>query len=355
MPTIKQVAALAGVSVGTVSHVVNGSVPVSPDLRLKVEEAIRHLDYHPNHVARSLKTSRTRTLGIIVPDMTISFFPQIIRGAETGARAKGYSVIAVNSAESPERQGELLSLLRSQQVEGILLINAAAPTPPGQISRVMDAGIPVVCLDRVPEGFPVDSVSVEDIDAAELGTDHLLAQGYRDIAIVTGPLSLQNERRRLEGYQRSLERAGVPFSPDRVWQGNLRSEALAAMCRERLSNPATRPHALLCTNGPTALGALRGMNDCGLRTPEDIGFVAFDELTLDDLFTPAITTLVQPAYDIGFRAAEILLERIDQPERDRDDVYTVRLPAMLRVRDSSRKLIRRDGRPGEVVPMRVKR
>ena len=127
------------------------------------------------------------------------------------------------------------------------------------------------------------------------------------------------------------------------------------MCRERLSTPATRPHALLCTNGPTALGALRGMNDCGLRTPEDIGFVTFDELTLDDLFTPAITTLVQPAYDIGFRASEILLERIDQPERDRNAVYTVRLPAMLRVRESSRKLVRRDGRPAEVVPMRVKR
>jgi DNA-binding LacI/PurR family transcriptional regulator len=354
MPTIKQVAARAGVSVGTVSHVVNGSVPVSPDLRLKVEAAIRDLDYHPNHVARSLKTSRTRTLGIIVPDMTISFFPQIIRGAETAARAKGYSVIAVNSTESPERQGELLSLLRSQQVEGILLVNAAAPAPPGQISRVIDAGIPVVCLDRVPDGFPVDSVSVEDIDAAEMATDHLLAQGYREIAIVTGPLSLQNERRRLQGYERSLKRAGLAVSPELVWQGNLRSEALAAMCRERLSDDARRPGALLCTNGPTALGALRGMHDCGLSTPDDIGFVTFDELTLDDLFTPAITTVVQPAYDIGFRATEILLERIDQPERDRDDVYTVRLPATLKVRESSRKVARREGKVA-IVPMRAKR
>ncbi len=355
MPTIKQVAALAGVSVGTVSHVVNGSVPVSPDLRLKVEAAIRDLDYHPNHVARSLKTSRTRTLGIIVPDMTISFFPQIIRGAETAARTRGYSLIAVNSTESPERQGELLSLLRSQQVEGILLVNAAAPTPADQISRVIDAGIPVVCLDRVPGGFPVDSVSVEDIDAAEMGTDHLLAQGYRDIAIVTGPLSLQNERRRLQGYEQSLKRAGIAVSPDRIWQGNLRSEALAAMCRDRLENPVTRPSALLCTNGPTALGALRGLHDCCLRTPSDIGFVTFDELTLDDLFTPAITTIVQPAYDIGCRASEILLERIDQPEWDRNDIYTVRLPATLKVRDSSRKVARREGRPAEVVPMRAKR
>src|SRR5438477_5928536 len=129
MPTIKEVADLASVAVGTVSHVINGSVPVSGTLRRKVQEAIRELDYHPNHVARSLKTSRTRTLGIIVPDMTISFFPQIIRGAETAARARGYSVIAVNSDDNGARQKDLLSLLRSQRVEGILLVIAAAPTP----------------------------------------------------------------------------------------------------------------------------------------------------------------------------------------------------------------------------------
>src|SRR6266567_7152014 len=126
MPTIREVADLAGVAVGTVSHVITGSVPVSEPLRKKVQAAIRELDYHPNHVARSLKTSRTRTLGIIVPDLTIPFFPQVIRGAETAARQRGYSLIAVNSTDSPERQSELLSMLRSQRVEGILLVIAAA-------------------------------------------------------------------------------------------------------------------------------------------------------------------------------------------------------------------------------------
>src|ERR1041385_4589166 len=120
MATIKEVAELAGVSIGTVSHVLTGSTQVSKRLRTKVEDAIRELDYHPNHVARSLKTSRTRTLGIIVPDMTISFYPQIIRGAEYAARERAYSLIAVNSDESADRQKELLSLLRSQRVEGIL-------------------------------------------------------------------------------------------------------------------------------------------------------------------------------------------------------------------------------------------
>jgi DNA-binding LacI/PurR family transcriptional regulator len=339
MPTIKEVAERAGVSVGTVSHVITGSVPVSEDLRVKVQEAIRELDYHPNHVARSLKTSRTRTLGIIVPDMTVSFFPQIIRGAETAAREKGYSLIAVNSAESGDRQAELLSLLRSQQVEGILLVIAAGSTPTNQMARLVDAGIPVVCLDRVPERIPVDSVSVEDVTAAQMGTEHLLQMGYRRIAIVTGPLSLKNERRRLQGYEQCLERAGIAPDEDLVWQGNLRADDMEAMCRERLTNPARRPDAIFCTNGPTGLGALRGLRDCGLTTPEDIGFVTFDELTLDDLFRPAITTIVQPAYEIGHRAAEILLERISQG-KERGEVRTVRLPATLKIRESSQPFTR---------------
>jgi len=336
MPTIKEVAVRAGVSVGTVSHVITGSVTVSEDLRVKVQTAIRDLDYHPNHVARSLKTSRTRTLGIIVPDMTVSFFPQIIRGAEMAAREKGYSLIAVNSAESGDRQTELLSLLRSQQVEGILLVIAAGSTPASQMTRLIGAGIPVVCLDRVPDRVPVDSVSVEDVTSAQMGTEHLLHMGYRKIAIVTGPLSLKNEQRRLQGYEQSLERAGIAPDEDLVWQGNLRTEDLEAMCRERLSNPARRPDALFCTNGLTGLGALRGIRDCGLATPDDIGFVTFDELTLDDLFRPAITTIVQPAYEIGHKASEILLERIDQGT-DREEVRTVRLPATLKIRESSRR------------------
>ena len=335
MPSIKKVAEVAGVSVGTVSHVITGSVPVSELLRLKVQAAIRELNYHPNHVARSLKTSKTRTLGIIVPDLTISFFPQVIRGAEAAAHKHNYSLIAVNSDDDGERQKDLLSLLRSQRVEGILLVIAAAPTPLNQISRIIDAGIPVVCLDRMPDRVPVDSVSVEDVAAAEMGVRHLIAQGHRRIAIVTGPLALKNERRRLQGYRLALQRGGIAETADLIWQGNLRPADLAAMCREKLS--ADRPDAVFCTNGQSALGALRAFLDCGLRTPEDIAFATFDELTVDDLFTPSITTVVQPAYEIGFKAAEILLQRIEGTEKG--EPVTVRLPARLVVRASSRKRV----------------
>ncbi len=325
----------AGVAVGTVSHVITGSVPVSDGLRRKVLAAIRELDYHPNHVARSLKTSRTRTLGIIVPDMTIPYFPKVIRGAETAARRRGYSLIAVNSDDDGERQSELFSLLRSQRVEGILLAMAAAPTPVNRLTRLLEAGVHVVCVDRIPDRVPVDSVSVEDQDGACMAIEHLLAQGYRRIAVVTGPQSLKNERQRLQGYRLALERAGIVTDEDLIWTGNLRSGDIAAMCAERLNNGAKRPDAVFATNGPTGLGVLRALRVRSLATPGDIGMVTFDELTSDDLFFPAITTIVQPAYEIGYGAAEILLDRIEGAETGEAPV-TLRLPATLKIRESSR-------------------
>jgi DNA-binding LacI/PurR family transcriptional regulator len=205
------------------------------------------------------------------------------------------------------------------------------------MSRVMEAGIPLVFLDRIPEMGQVDSVSVEDASAARMGVDHLLSMGYRRIAIVTGPLSLMNERQRLLGYEQSLERAGLAVDDELVWQGNTRAEDVAALCTKALRRLAMRLEAIFCTNGPTALGALRALRNAGLRTPEDLGFLTFDELTVDDLFTPAITTLVQPAYEIGFRAAEILLARIEQSEPN-GTPYSIRLPTILKIRESSRPL-----------------
>jgi DNA-binding LacI/PurR family transcriptional regulator len=317
--------------------VVSGSVPVSELLRLKVLAAIRELDYHPNHVARSLKTSRTRTLGIIVPDMTISFYPLVIRGAETAAWQQGYALIAVDSTDEAERQDELLSLLRSQRVEGILLVVATGPTPTSQMSRLMDAGIPIVCLDRIPEKLLVDSVSVEDVSAAELGADHLVAMGYRRIAIVTGPLSLVNEKRRLQGYEQSLARAGIAIDPDLIWHGNVRPDDVSSLCGQKFAS-GIRPDAIFCTNGPTALGCLRALRHCKIETPEDLGFLTFDELTVEDLFKPAITTIVQPAYEIGFQAVNVLFDRIHKKNKEATEPRTIRLPASLKVRESSRQL-----------------
>ena len=334
MSTIKEVAELAGVSIGTVSHVIGGSVRVSERLRKRVQAAIRTLDYHPNHIARSLKTTKSRTLGIIVPDITIPFFSHVIRSAEEAARANGYWVVGVNSNDDVSRQKEILSLFRSQRVEGVLLAIASGPGSRSQIRRLTEAGTPVVCLDRLPDRLEVDSVCVEDAVAAEMGTAHLISLGHRRIAIVTGPLTLKNERERLRGYKLALERAGIGFTETLVWEGSLRQDQVVLLCEQHLLGTARRPTALFCTNGVTGLGVLRGMAECGLSTPEDLAFVTFDELTPHDLFRPGITSIVQPAHEIGYRAAEILIERIREGG-SQDRKIEIRLPATLKVRESS--------------------
>jgi len=343
MSTIKQVADLAGVSIGTVSHVISGSVPVSEALRVRVVDAIRVMDYHPNHIARSLKTSRTCTLGIVVPDMTIPFFPKVIRGAETAAKKFGYSVIAIDSDDDSERQRKVVSLLRSQRVEGILLVVASGEESLKQLPKLVDSGLPVVCLDRLPGGVNVDSVCVEDAAAAEMGVAHLIEGGHTKIAILTGELTLKNEQQRLAGYRRAVEKAGLPLKPELIWEASLHQEQAVAICRKNLSGPGKRPTALFASNGVTGLGALRGMLECGLETPRDIAFVTFDELTTEDLFRPSITSIVQPAYDIGYRATEILMDRIQKGSAAAlaSSRIEIRLPAMLKVRESSGRLLQR--------------
>lgn len=334
MSTIKEVAELAGVSIGTVSHVIGGSVPVSVALREKVLAAICTLDYHPNHIARSLKTRTTRTLGIVVPDMTIPFYPQVIRSAEAAARVLGYSVIAVNSDDSTTRQKEMLSLLRSQRVDGVLLVIASGQNSESQVRKLIASGIPVVCLDRLPDGVEVDSVCVEDSSAADMAVTHLISRGHRSIGIVTGPLTLRNERERLAGYKAALRRAGIQPVSALIWETKLHGEDVKATCEQNILRAPKRPTALFCTNGVTGLGALRCLASCGMSTPEDIAFVTFDELSAEDIFRPSITSVVQPAHEIGSRAAQILIERI-KTGLSSSPRFDIRLPATLKIRESS--------------------
>lgn len=337
MSTIKEVADLAGVSIGTVSHVISGALPVSESLSQRVLNAIKILDYHPNHIARSLKTSKTCTLGIVVPDMTIPFFPKVIRGAESAAKKFGYSVVAIDSNDDAVRQREVVSLLRSQRVEGILLVVASGESSLTQLPKLVASGLPIVCLDRLPGGVEVDSVCVEDCAAAETGVTHLIDRGHARIAILTGELRLKNEKDRLRGYKNAFKKAGLPIQPNLIWEASLRQGDAARVSQKNLSSMTERPTALFATNGVTGLGALRGMLECGLHTPEDIAFVTFDELTAEDVFRPSITSIVQPAYEIGYRGTEILMERIQTGSVASPDCprIEVRLTATLRVRESS--------------------
>ncbi|CAN5549318.1 LacI family DNA-binding transcriptional regulator [soil metagenome] len=333
-PTQKELAKLAGVSSGTVSNVISGSTSVSERSRQKVLDAIRVLNYQPNLIARSLKTNRTNTLGIVVPDITIPFFPKIIKGAESAARERGYFLIVLDSESSHIREADMIALLRAQRVEGILLVAAGGEVLSPERIASLTSSSPVVCLDRLPADLDVDSVCVDDCGAAEMAISHLMGMGHREIAIITGPLTLYNEQERLRGYRQALQKGGITFQQSLVWGGSFEQDQVARMCQNGLLRPAGRPSALFATNGVTGLAALRSLYAVGLSTPRDFSFVTFDELTAEDFFKPGISSVIQPTFDMGYRAVEVLLRRLDK-ETAEAPRERVRLPATLIVRDSS--------------------
>jgi DNA-binding LacI/PurR family transcriptional regulator len=334
MSTQKELAKLAGVSAGTVSNVISGSAQVSERARRKVLEAIRVLNYRPNLIARSLKTNRTSTLGIVVPDITIPFFPKIIRGAESAARERGFFLMVLDSESNHDREIDMINLLHAQRVEGILLISAGGHKWPPETAGWIFDGCPLVCVDRLPDGLDVDSVCVDDRSAAEMGVSHLIAMGHTRIAIVTGPLSLKNERARLRGYRQALIKAGIPLQESLTWIGGFGHEGVAKVCQQGLLSPSSRPSALFATNGVTGLEAVRSIYELGLSIPKDISLVTIDDFTVEDFFQPSITSVIQPAFDMGYRAVEVLLDRIAKG-KDESVRQKIRLPATLVVRDSS--------------------
>ena len=301
---------MAGVSAGTVSNVITGSIRVSDRTRKKVLDAIRALDYHPNLIARSLKTNRTNTLGIVIPEITNPFFPKLIRGAQLAARENGYFLIVLDTDENEVLELELISMLQSQRVDGILLVSSAGKWREDTISTPISLGPPIVCVDRMPEGLDVDTVRVESRAAAEMGVSHLLSMGHREIAIITGPLSLKHERERLSGYRCALHKAGIEVRNSLLWASTFNESEIDIACRKGLQKKKGKPSALFTTNGFVALNALRSIYAAGIGTPEDIAFVTIDEIAAADFFRPAITAVVQPVFEMGYRAVEILLERI---------------------------------------------
>jgi LacI family transcriptional regulator len=336
MATIKDVARRAGVSVGTASHVLSGKVPVSDQLRKRVEKAMAALDYHPSHIARSLSIRRTHTIGIVVPDITNPFFPQIIRGVESVAAKFGFSTITFNTDDQVDREREALSFLRSRRVDGILLVIAPGRNDGSHIKAIIKAGIPVVCLDRLPRSISVDSVSVDNFSGAREAVQHLISMGHQHIAIITGPLSLKNARDRVRGYKSALREAGIPSSAERILEGDFREETGLRISRDLFISGRQRPSALFVSNNLMALGALQGLSELGLKCPDDFALASFDGFIFPDVFRPTLTTVVQPAYEIGVRGAEILLQRLNGELKS--DPLHIELSTELRIKESSLRL-----------------
>lgn len=329
-PTMRDVARLAEVSVATVSAVANGTAVVSPKRAERVRKAMEALDFHPDQIARSLKTGRTQVVGMILPDVTNPFYPEVIVGAEEIARAAHYSVMLCNANEDPQQEQQQLNTLFSHRVDGVLI---ACSDPAISFDRVMRRRFPIVCFDRIPPGFQGDSAATDNYHGAYEGTRHLISLGHERIAALAGRTSLSTHSARLQGFRRAMADGGLPVFDDLCWPGGMQPQAGYDAGR-KLFALARRPTALFCTNNKLLLGFVRAMGELGLRCPEDISIVGFDDFTWTENFHPPLTTVVQPARELGRRAMQLLLERVENTVDDIPSRQIV-LKQELRVRAST--------------------
>jgi LacI family transcriptional regulator len=331
MATIHDVARRAGVASITVSRVINNSGYVSQATREHVEAAIAELGYVPNRLARSLRSKRTNTLALVLTDITNPFFTTLARGVEDTASDAEFTVIFCNTDESETKEQKYLQVLLQQQVDGILLVPARST--PDSVELIHKQGTPVVVLDRrMPPGVEVDVVRCDSEDGAYRLVHLLIGLGHRQIAILSGPRGVSTAEDRVAGYRRAMLPAGLGDQLNLVYFGAFTQSSGYEMAQQALTvNP--QPTAFFAANNFIAIGALKALRDSGLRVPEDIAIVAFDDLPWNLETFPFFTVAAQPAYDMGCRATRLLLARLagDAPEPCQEVI----LPTELIVRQSS--------------------
>ena len=332
MATIRDVAKRAGVAPMTVSRVLNNSGYVSPETRTRVEAAAGELNYVPNMLARSFRSQRTDTLALIVTDITNPFWTTVARGVEDVANKQGYTVIFCNTDENEEKQTQYLSMLVSRRVDGVLLTPARSQPEP--VRMLQQQGVEVVVLDRRVPGAEVDVVRSASTVGARRLTDYLIEQGHRRIAMLGGPTDVSSANERVDGYRRALQEAGIKFDPALVFRSAFTVGAgreVAEACLQLTPMPT----AIFAANNFIAAGAIQAIGEAGLDVPDDISIVSFDDLSSSYLTEPFLTVMAQQAYELGATAARRLLQRIEQPELEPEEIV---LSTDLIVRESVRNM-----------------
>ncbi len=307
MATIRDVAKLAGVAPITVSRVVNNSGYVSAATRQRVEAAAAELDFEPNLLASGLKSKRTRTIALVLTDITNPFWTSVARAVEDEASRQSYTVIFCNTDEDESKQEQYLSMLVQRRVDGVLLVPASNS---GETVRKLQAqGVHVVVLDRRVEGVEVDVVRGDSVQGAHSLTSHLLSLGHRRIGMLSGPADVSAARDRVLGYRSALAEAHVAFDEALVRYGTFMVDSGDAMTRELLALEQ-RPTAIFAANNFIAVGAMRALHGAGLAVPDDMSLVAFDDLPDIYMQAPILTVAAQPTFELGTVAAKLLLDRL---------------------------------------------
>ncbi len=325
---IREVAALAGVSVSTVSNAINRPETVSRAAAAKVAKAIEHLSYVPNTAARQLRAGRSDALGMTVINITNPFFSEMVLGAEDAAERAGYSIIVGNSYDSEDREGRYLDLFDRQRLDGVLIAPVSGEPP--ALDRFTRRDVPVVYLDRVDSTGEFLSVSLNDVLGGRLAAEHLLAGGSRHLAFIGGPFRRTQMRERFEGFEAAVLAAGARLT---VIETQTLNPSLGRELGDQLLRmpDAERPQAVFAGNDHLAVGILQTMLAHGVRVPQEISIIGYDDIEFAATAAVPLSSVRQPAYDMGARAAELLIAQLNEP----GPVMTARFEPRLVVRSST--------------------
>jgi LacI family transcriptional regulator len=306
--TMYDVAQTAGVSLMTVSRVVNNKEDVSQATRDRVLDVIEQLSYRPSSIARGLATRRTRTLGVVVPDISNPFFASIVRSAEEEAYAKNYSVFLGNTNEDPKRELTVLQSLEDKQVDGLMLFSSRLEDD--KLFKILKHFPTAVLVFREKNGAEVGTLIVDDVYGGQSATEHLLKSGHRNIGLISGPPISLSTSGRLKGYQIALQSAGIPINDSWIRHCHPIVEGGQETARELLKNHPEIT-ALFCHNDLVAVGALQACAELGFQVPDDVAIIGYDDIRLAELVSPALTTLRVSRIEIGTKTMQILLEQIE--------------------------------------------
>lgn len=322
---IRDVARLAAVSPATVSRVLNDSGTVNAELRRRVIDAAKQLDYRPNRLARNLRRQKADMIGVVVSDIENPHFSESVRVVEDAAYRAGYRLLLCNSDETPDKQRTYLEMLAQERVVAAIL--SPADRAGAGVEALLDIDIPVVCFDRVVDDPRADAVICDNVDGLRRATEHLIWLGHTRIAYLGGRLDVETGAERLEGYTLAMRAAGLtPFALD----GEFRTEPAEAAANRLLAGEP-RPTALLVANNLMTIGALRAVRTAGLRIPDQLALVAVDDPPWAELIDPPLTTLAQPVRTLAEAAMQLVLERI---EGNRLEATRTVMPFELRIRES---------------------
>lgn len=314
MASMNDVAKRAGVSIATVSRVLNNSNSVNEETRLKILKAIKELKYQPSRVAKRLRSKGGpgNLLGVLIPDIQNPFYVDVLRGIEDIAYKNSYVIIVCNFSQDEKKEAMYLDILESEAIDG--LIAAPASEDDVRVKKIVQNGLPVVCVDRGLNGIDVDLVWVNNEAGAFAAVSHLARAGYERIGHIAGLPTIPSSRLREAGYRRALAENNLSFDPQWLVCGNSTYESGVSLT-EKLLSLATPPDALFTGNNLITLGALEMIHKRKLHIPNDIAIIGFDDMNWANSLNPPLTAVRQPAYEIGQRAGELLIQRIRDPKR----------------------------------------